>query len=418
MRLENMRPGQIRDAVAQGASCLLPVGTLESEGDDVPLGADIAALQEDLLKLAEKQKAVIAPPIWYAPTGYIMSGPDEGTFDMPLRSFAGYLEEVLITLAELGFERIVVTLVHNAQGEESPIHKVCKFTTANLFNDLWKRPEIGRNWWIRPDRDAIKWNRYAISQLPRRQASDRSEKAAEDVDLPLRLEQMTPSELKEAVRRGLPCFVPSGVLENHGNHNPIGCDAVEAQDPVVLAAGKAAAVVAPTIWYGPTGYAVTGPQLGTTNVDGKVHRDYMAGVVAGLASMGFKNILFVQVHQGSGGPQWTAIEMGIQEYRAGLAGRYGPGWRKRLGTADTKHANVQVIGVPHGQYDHAGRNETSWMLYLRAQHTDLGLIRPGDYPFCWSEGGESERATAEWGREMTGKAVEGFVEIIKEKTQP
>jgi creatinine amidohydrolase/Fe(II)-dependent formamide hydrolase-like protein len=231
---------------------------------------------------------------------------------------------------------------------------------------------------------------------------------------------MFPSELKEALRRGLPCFVPCGCLENHGNQNPIGCDAFEAQDPLLLAAGKVPAVVAPTVWYGPTGYAVTGPELATTDINVQVFRNYMVGVVKGLAAVGFTNIVFVQVHQGSDGPEWTAMEMAIQSYRSSLYKQpgYGPGWAARMKQSEYRHADIEVIAPPHGQYDHAGKNETSWMLHLRGKHTDLKLVRPGDYRFCWQEGDEAVKASADWGRQMTERTVEALVELIRQKTLP
>ena len=97
--LENMRAGQVVDAVRQGAVCLLPVGTVEAgPAGEAPLGIDAARLRKELEALAKKRKAVIAPAIWYAPTGYILSGPKRGTFHMKPDPFAKYVGEVLATL--------------------------------------------------------------------------------------------------------------------------------------------------------------------------------------------------------------------------------------------------------------------------------------------------------------------------------
>ena len=404
-RLEEMRPGQVRDAISRGATCLVPVGAMEAVADDAPLGGE-PALEGAVMALAGELNAVVAPPIWYAPTGCIAGAQQRGTFDMPLLAFARYLEEVLITLSEVGFHRIEVVPFHSPKGKHGPLYTACRFVTADLFNNLWKNPQFGPNWWIRPDREELNWRRFAVRDLPEEDAHANSEETRAESPLPLRLERMTPAELKSALQRGLPCLVPSGVLENHGNHNPIGCDAFEAQDPVLRAASKAPAVVAPTIWYGPTGYAVTGPELATTNVDAWAYQHYVKGVVAGLAAMGFGDIIFIQVHQGPEGPQWTATGMAIQQLRSQDGG--GP----------EGQCNVEIMAPPQGQYDHAGRNETSWMLHLRGDCTDLNLIRPGDYPFCWYEGREANTASAEWGRQMTERTVEGLASIIKDRTRP
>ena len=422
--LENMRAGQVRDAVAQEAVCLLPVGTLESCADQEPLGIGAAAYRSGMESLAADRKAVIAPPIWYAPTGYVLGGPSDGTFHMAVAAFWRYLAEVLFTLGEVGFSRIEVVLVHNPQGKAGPLHAACKLAEADIFNNLWKDPRFGRNWWIRPDRDRLEWARYSLRELPDPKAAKHKIKASRKatsvrMELPLRLEHMRPSQLRQAVAKGLCCLVPVGVIENHGNQNPVGCDAIEAQDPVVLAASEAPAVVAPTIWYGPTGFGVTGPDLATTDISAPAFAGYMAGVVGGLAAMGFKNIIFVQVHQGSAGPEWTSIELAIAEFRCRLHqdGDYGFGWGLKE-PCRRNAPNMEVIAPPHGQYDHAGKNETSWMLHLRGQYTDLGMLRPGDYPFCWHADGEADKATAEWGRQMTEKAVDGLVQLIRARTAP
>ena len=418
-RLENMRAGQVRDAVEKGVYCLVPVVTLEAACEDMAVGFDpgqwkaLEAMARDLTP-----GAVISPPIWYAPTGYIISGPDQGTFDMSLDAFARYLEQVLVTLSEVGFKKIQIVMIHNPQAAEgavfeqpdrSPLYAVCKFVGANLFNDRWKDPEIGQNWWSGSAFSAtssmpapacqenglgkaVNLDRMVeveVKTLAKVKLRRRAKKTDDKRQLPLRLEHMSSDEIKRAVAENLPCFVPAGVIENHGNQNPVGCDAFEAMYPVLDAAAKEAAVVAPTVWYGPTGYAVTGPKLATTDIDGYVYKGYIQGVCDGLIAMGFKNIIFVQVHQGEGYSQWTCADMAIAEYRCRLH-------RDKKGSTDA--ANIEVIAPPLGQYDHAGKHETSWMLYYLPQYTDMKLIRAGDYSF--NDHCMAKEATVEWGREM------------------
>ena len=419
VRLENMRPGQIRDAIANGAVCLLPIGTIEATVDDTPLGIDRCRYELELETLSQELNAVIAPPVWYSPTGYILSTPAEGTLDVPAHAFAHYLEETLITLGELGFPKIHLVVLHDPQGKDSPLRNTVNFVIGNLFNDLWKDPKIGKGWWARPDLDKINWMRYQVIELPVKEVSEDPSPVENSSSL-LRLEHMRPSELTLALKRGLPCFVPVGVLENHGNHNPIGCDAIEAQEPILRAAAEAPCVIAPTVWYGPTGYAVSTQKLGTTNIDGHVFQVYIKGVVEALAGVGFCNVVFVQFHQG-GGAQNTAIAMAISEYRSQLhrRGDIGSGWgQKRKGTCDINATNVQLIAPPGMPGDHAGRNETSWMLLYRPEQTRLDLIRPNDYTFCWTPGGEANKASVEWGREMEQTVVEGWRKIIRNLTQP
>lgn len=41
-----------------------------------------------------------------------------------------------------------------------------------------------------------------------------------------------------------------------------------------------------------------------------------------------------------------------------------------------------------------------------------------DYLFCWHPGGKAVDATAEWGEEMSAKAVSAIIDIIRQKTEP
>ncbi|MBI2190470.1 MAG: creatininase family protein [Planctomycetes bacterium] len=417
-RLETLRVGQIRNAVERKGSCLLPLATLEAISPDQPIGFD-PYVDPALLGLAEKCQAVIAPPLWYCPTGYTHGGPEDGTFDMRLRAFAGYVHNVLSSLAEIGFHTVrMVAYVDPADPARSePLLAACRFVQAHLFNDLWKDAEIGRNWWDRPDRAQIHWQRYGLEVLNR---PVQPEYANLKEDLPLRLRQLTPRGLQSVVAKGYPLFVPSAVIENHGNQNPVGCDGFEARDPLMMAAGEAPAVVGPAIWFGPTGYGVSGPELATTDIDGMVYEAFMEGVIGGLAAMGFGEIVFVQVHQGSGGAQWNGTAMAAQAYRASFSARegYGPGWATRPDSSRRGPAIISQIFPPHAQYDHAGKNETSWMLHLRPQFTDLSLLRPNDYRFCWNPGNESKLATADWGETMCKKTVAALAEIIRSKVRP
>ncbi len=443
-RLENMRAGQVRDAVKKGAHCLLPVVTLEAIGDDSPLGMDPAQYKaiEDMARTFRRE-AVIAPPIYYTPTGYVLSGPLEGTFDINLDTFADYLEEVIVTLSEVGFAGIQIVVVHNphivenppfAKKDRSPVYAACRFVRGDIFNNRWKDPQVGKNWWSftlskrsgtsgsgKPV-NTKRLTEIKIKTLAKIKNSSDT-KTSNKWQLPLRLERMRPSELKRAVAQNLPCFVPTGVIENHGNQNPVGCDVFESQEPVLQAAGRLPAVVAPSVWYGPTGYAVTGPKLGTTDINGRVYQNYIQGICQGLVAMGFRNIIFVQVHQGVDGPQFTATDMAIAQYRCRLYKdpNYGFGWgRKDKKWCDKKIPTIEVIMPPLFQGDHAGKNETSWMLYYRPEYTDLSLIRPGDYPF--NDLRNAADATVEWGKEMavgkngSGGTVGGLEQIIRQCT--
>lgn len=403
--LENMRAGQIRDALAQKATCLLPVGTLETAFNTLSLG-NADAMNDSLLQLAKRGKTVIAPPIWYTPTGYILNSAENGTFDISIDAFTLYLESVMNNLVEMGFVKIKIVVLNNSKGENSPLFRCARFAAANMFNNLWKRPDYGKCWWIDTLRNTNPvWSYYSVVSFTSPTGADNSKK--NDMVKPMRLESMTPEQTKNAVKRNLICFVPSGVIENHGNQNPVGCDAIEAETPLLLAATQADAVIAPTIWYGPTGYAVTGTDLGTINIDGDIYRNYVSGVLYGLTEMGFKKINIIQVHQGQSGTQWGSTDLAVQECQV----RYSRENPHNAGVF-TEPASYKIMNPPLAVYDHAGKNETSWMLYYRPEYTDISLIHPNDYMFCWEKGNESKKATFEWGKTMSDRTVNELVQMI------
>lgn len=407
-QLENMRPGQVRDAAAQNALCILPLGNLQAFSDHEIIGLKESII-ESLNKLASDEKAVIAPAIWYTPSGYLINSAENGTFEIGMDAFTSYLDDVFTNLVNIGFKRIKIVVLNNLDQTNNPLLACANFVIANKFNNRWKNPEFGKNWWVNPDLTQKRTEASGMYSVISISGYSDVKKENTTLSRPIRLESMTPSQIKDAVTRNLICFVPSGVIETHGNHNPLGCDGIESEGPLLLAGAKADFVIAPTIWYGPTGVSCGDETVGNINIDGEVYRNYISGVIKGLAAMGFKNIKFVQVHQGVNGPQGMSTTYGIARYYAGF--------HSEVANNGKKPAKITVISPPFGKYDHAGINETSWMLYLRPDHTDLSLIRPGDYSYCWREDREANKASYEWGKTMTEETVKGFIELIKNESE-
>jgi creatinine amidohydrolase/Fe(II)-dependent formamide hydrolase-like protein len=414
-RLENMRPGQVRFSAGLNTLCLIPVGKLNGYSDKQSVGFP-EAFVDSLIEMTSDKKVVIAPAIWYTPNSNIQDSPSSGAFDISMDAFTLYLEDVMTNIVNLGFKRVQIVILNDHQGKNSPLYACARFVVANQYNNLWKRPEFGKNWYINPELDDATdehgvidkrgeiFSRYSVKILnsPISNNDSKSQSAIK----PIRLENMTSAQIKDAVNRNLICFVPSGVLETHGNHNPIGVDGIESEGPALLACAKADAIVAPTIWYGPTEMCCGDETVGNTNIDGNNYRNYISGVINGLAAIGFKKIVVIQVHQGPDGPQWVSTDYAIQDYRVNF-------YKKRSSKTEIP-ADVTVMSPPFGQYDHAGKNETSWMMYFRPEYTDLSLIRPNDYFYCWQKGGESNKATYEWGEKMAEKTVNGLVEMINQ----
>jgi creatinine amidohydrolase/Fe(II)-dependent formamide hydrolase-like protein len=80
------------------------------------------------------------------------------------------------------------------------------------------------------------------------------------------LQDALPQQLKKAIDEKWPLLVPAGCVEYHGPHLPLGVDTFIVQDLMRRVAQRVGCLVAPPLWYGPTGYAVSGPQQGTVDV--------------------------------------------------------------------------------------------------------------------------------------------------------
>jgi creatinine amidohydrolase/Fe(II)-dependent formamide hydrolase-like protein len=406
--LENMRAGQILDAVAKGFKVILPIGTLEGTDNDVPVGLYSKELQQALDSLSLKNNAIIAPTIWYSPSGYLMGAPSDGNFDLPTDAFVKYLDEVINEFYNMGFKHVHVVIIHNLLGENSPLVKACRFVLGNIFNDYWKEETIGAGWWLNPEKD--QFNRTSLEIL----SLNSENHSLKNVSPSGRLEEMTPAEIRKAASQGLICIVPVGVIECHGNQNPVGVDIIMVQEPLLMVPAKIPVVIAPAVSYGGTAYAVSGPELGTMNITGQTDYDYNLGIARGLLAMGFKHIIFCSGHQG-GGSQSTGLDLVAQEASRTITQQNGYGWMNHRKNSEKLYPVVEYIIHPTSVGDHAGKYETSYMLYLRQSYTRLDLINPNDYPFCWQKGIESINATYELGKQLTNEVVDNWVKIIKER---
>ena len=69
----------------------------------------------------------------------------------------------------------------------------------------------------------------------------------------MNLQHTLPHQLETALDAGWPLLVPSGCIEYHGPHLPLGVDTLIVEALCQRVAGRVNAVVAPPFWYGPTG---------------------------------------------------------------------------------------------------------------------------------------------------------------------
>ncbi|MBQ4528225.1 MAG: creatininase family protein [Clostridia bacterium] len=111
-------------------------------------------------------------------------------------------------------------------------------------------------------------------------------------------ENLREEEFKDAIKKsnGV-CILPIGCLEKHGQHMPVGTDAIQAAEFARIAADKEYAVVFPTMYFGEKTGA--GEFAGTVMFSAKLRFDILTETCREIARNGFKKILIYNCHGGN-----------------------------------------------------------------------------------------------------------------------
>lgn len=238
------------------------------------------------------------------------------------------------------------------------------------------------------------------------------------------LKRMRPYQLHHAVAQQLPLLVPAGCIECHGPHMAIGHDTIIVEDVCERIVEQIPCVIAPSFDYGPTGYAVSGPEMGTVDPDYTAFGLYVKSVLRAFLDMGFTRVIVIIMHQGMEAPLALAFKKAAAELSFERALEVRPrGWwgehppdehpQGVFGRIQV-HPMILPEASPSASGDHAGYNETSFLL---ATHPDLvEQDRLDDQaPWYCHMGEEKSSATANpaHGRLMLDAVVAAWVERLK-----
>lgn len=235
----------------------------------------------------------------------------------------------------------------------------------------------------------------------------------------VRAAYLRPGELLAAQRRMPVAFQPLGTLEWHGRHNPIGCDAIKAEQLCIAAAKEAGGVVMPPIFFAADAYRDCGKGygLGMDPVAGfllpgsfyriasELLRDLLATACENYLARGFSLVVLVSGHN-------CAIQQNVMDEVCFTL-------KTRQGTEPvfaTMEYTVIPEGDPRRKSDHGGGYETSMMLHFVPDRVNLrandGQADPAvalyeDFPV-----GEAD---AEKGAERFTLQVRGLVTATAER---
>lgn len=144
MRLQHLLPHQLKQAQDEGWPLLVPTGCIEYHGPHLALGLDTILVEELLLRVAERVPCVVAPPFWYGPASYAVTGPDKGSIDVSTERFGRHVKDVLAGFWDVGFRWIIVGVHH--QQMDGPESLAIRQAAAEVTFERTAQAR-GYGWW-------------------------------------------------------------------------------------------------------------------------------------------------------------------------------------------------------------------------------------------------------------------------------
>lgn len=241
------------------------------------------------------------------------------------------------------------------------------------------------------------------------------------------LDRSFPREVKYVQDNNIPLVIAGGTVEYHGPHCAYGCDTLVVEGLINELAKRKEIMIAPTISYSPSSYAVGGRKSGTVHVPERAFEDYVYYVFKSFLYAGFRNIYVVihhQFEQESEMPMTlcyrTAAKRATMEY---LEETLGEGWwgsesysdyYEQLEGANNPFNWIKVIPTMSAPvqnatgYDHAGEFECSILMALYPDCVDLSRIDDKKHWFTES----ARKANMQLGSTMVEKSLAWLEEAI------
>ncbi|MBN1342051.1 MAG: creatininase family protein [Phycisphaerae bacterium] len=223
------------------------------------------------------------------------------------------------------------------------------------------------------------------------------------------MEEMTPAELTAVIRRRPVFILTTGILEWHGDHLPLGLDALKMRGIAERLAERTEAILLPQNWFGVVGYD---EMTGTITFSKDLVKRIASEFFENLEKMGARLIVFLTGHYGP--YQVETITEAAQEYMARSSIRI--------------IAQPEYEGVDWSQCeaspDHADKYETSLAMALfphlvRMEHFRQEIEIPYEYAYrdnpwgfrspqgTWRYSCDlREEASAELGEQIIGLIVD------------
>jgi len=218
-------------------------------------------------------------------------------------------------------------------------------------------------------------------------------------------EYLRPGQIQEILAKTPIAYLPWGAHEWHGKQNPLGVDAIKALRLCELACEQTGGVVFPPVYCG---YKTMKPHADfkqTLEFSGTVVALLVKEYLEQLADEGFKVIVILMGHYGR--DHMDIIYKVVEAFNSAHPGVRAWAFPDYEATLDA--------GYPG---DHAGNNETSYMLYFFPELTDLSALPPREEFDAIAEGVHGgyppEEASAERGEAQVKAFLEYTVPRVKQ----
>lgn len=231
----------------------------------------------------------------------------------------------------------------------------------------------------------------------------------------VRFAELLPHEFRQRLAERPLAYLQLGTLEWHGEHLPLGSDAIQAEELMVECARRFGGIVMPAIHLGPDrarpaegGRMLVGMDYAPSvnpprQLDGScywipqgLHLQMVDAILVQLQRAGFRAVFA----DGHGPSRWSWVEnLAEREARFGL---------KLLGV--TKDVQPQWLS----QVDHAARNETSLMMCYRQELVDLSQLSSDRAVQPVGVGGQDPRdASAAYGKECMEASLQQVRKLLE-----
>ncbi len=224
----------------------------------------------------------------------------------------------------------------------------------------------------------------------------------------VRYDELRPHEFRKRLAERPIAYLPLGTLEWHGEHLPLGSDAMQSEGLMVQCARRFGGIVMPPIYLGPDrakptddGKMLVGMDYAESTTPPRQLDGSCYWVPAGFHLLLVDSIL---------------VQLKRAGFHAAFADGHGPSrtsWVENLPERQARFG-LKLFGVTKdiarqwkSQVDHAARNETSLMMHLRPDLVDLSQLPSSRSTWPQGVGGQDPRdATAAYGKECFEQSVE------------